>query len=187
MWWKQIPNAVTLSRFPLGALFVILHSGGYVLTGLCVATLMCLSDGLDGYLARRWSCVSEFGTRIEPFADRWTYGSIIAVVMTSMDWHAALLPAVLLLSLYELLVFVAWALLRQTDIRTNLYAKRRTACIMCMALALYGGIISGSLPAVFPFAVLLGYAAGYYAIRSVIAYVRERGLGEWIPRPFHLL
>lgn len=35
-----------------------------------IFVLACFTDGLDGYLARRWNQITDFGTYIDPIADK---------------------------------------------------------------------------------------------------------------------
>lgn len=78
-----IPNLLTLARFPLAPLFLLVFlasgDGGFLRPllsppaafALCLAfTAFCeISDLLDGYLARRWGQVTDLGKILDPYAD----------------------------------------------------------------------------------------------------------------------
>src|SRR3712207_2253377 len=69
----QLPNALTVFRFALIPLFVVLvlaggDDGSYVTAA--VFALAGATDQLDGWLARRWRVESQFGKLADPLADR---------------------------------------------------------------------------------------------------------------------
>lgn len=66
--------SLTLVRIPLALLFTLLYSLTENTTtrawiGLLILTCIELSDGLDGYLARRFKVVSEAGAMFDPYTD----------------------------------------------------------------------------------------------------------------------
>ena len=69
-----LPNKITLARLLLIPLFVYLllaqtlTLSAYLAAGLFLA--LCLSDALDGYLARKTGQVSELGKLLDPLADK---------------------------------------------------------------------------------------------------------------------
>jgi len=173
-------------RFPLGALFLIIHNNGYARTSLFVAVCLCLSDWLDGYLARRWDCTSEFGARIEPWADKVAYWAIIWAGLTIMPIPALMYPVIAVLALHELVQVILVCLVRR--IKTNRYAKRRVASIMVMSIALLSTHTVPYAQGLFLVtAHVAGYASLYFALRSMIVGMRDVGWGNYVPRPLDLL
>lgn len=69
----NIPNLLSISRIPVVFIIVRLMDCGSVLTaqwafGLYVAS--ALTDWLDGYLARKWQQITDFGKFIDALADK---------------------------------------------------------------------------------------------------------------------
>lgn len=80
---KNLPNFLTVSRIAAVMIFVIMASVAhhhiiadkdYVfwirLAAYILAIVAGLTDLLDGYLARRWNQVSDFGALMDPLADK---------------------------------------------------------------------------------------------------------------------
>ena len=81
---RQLPNAITVARIPLAVVFfVLLLLGGTngatqpVLRWVAAALfiLAISTDWVDGYLARRYDLVSDFGKLWDPIADKLLTGA----------------------------------------------------------------------------------------------------------------
>jgi CDP-diacylglycerol---glycerol-3-phosphate 3-phosphatidyltransferase len=72
----NIANALTVLRLVLVPVFVALlvanggHSDGWRIWAFCAFALACVTDLVDGYLARRYNLVTEFGKIADPIADK---------------------------------------------------------------------------------------------------------------------
>jgi len=67
---KDIPNIISLLRMALVPPVVILLLNGYYGWALLVFVSAGLSDGLDGYLAKRFGWRSRLGAILDPLADK---------------------------------------------------------------------------------------------------------------------
>ncbi len=65
-----IPNLLTFLRMALIPVFASLLYYGYGEMALFVFVIAGISDGVDGFLARRFNQESELGTIIDPIADK---------------------------------------------------------------------------------------------------------------------
>jgi CDP-diacylglycerol--glycerol-3-phosphate 3-phosphatidyltransferase len=66
----NLPNLLTLSRFPMAALLFVLIAYEQWAWCLAVFLLAAFTDWLDGYLARIWKMTSALGRSLDPLADK---------------------------------------------------------------------------------------------------------------------
>ena len=69
----NLPNKLTIFRIFLAAVFMFfLFSKGIVMKSLALATFLTASftDFLDGYIAKKYNMVSDFGKLMDPIADK---------------------------------------------------------------------------------------------------------------------
>jgi cardiolipin synthase len=65
-----VPNLLTFLRMALIPVFASLLYYGYTGWGLLVFMVAGISDGIDGFVARRFNQESELGTILDPIADK---------------------------------------------------------------------------------------------------------------------
>lgn len=63
-------NRITILRIVLIPVFMVLLYCGYIYWALAAYIIACLSDFADGYIARRYNQVTNFGKFIDPLADK---------------------------------------------------------------------------------------------------------------------
>ena len=63
-------NKITMFRIALIPVFLVLAYLGYRYWALAVYIIACLSDVADGYIARHYNQVSNFGKFVDPLADK---------------------------------------------------------------------------------------------------------------------
>ena len=91
----QLPNLLSLSRIPLAALamYFLAQSDAYsAITAVTVLTVAGITDGLDGYLARRRGQVTPLGVALDPIADKLFAIILVAGLIMYRDfpvWMAA--------------------------------------------------------------------------------------------------
>ncbi|MFQ5729520.1 MAG: CDP-alcohol phosphatidyltransferase family protein [Waddliaceae bacterium] len=72
-----LPNVLSLVRLPLALLFLMQN----ITLRIAVILLAMISDGLDGFLARRYRLSSKFGALLDPLMDRFFVFFVIAVLI----------------------------------------------------------------------------------------------------------
>jgi CDP-diacylglycerol--glycerol-3-phosphate 3-phosphatidyltransferase len=92
----QLPNALTVLRFALVPVFIVLLAtadGGQSWPAAIVFALAAVTDQVDGWLARRLHVESEFGKYADPLADRLMIDAavIMLVIAGRLPWIALVL------------------------------------------------------------------------------------------------
>ena len=109
----NVPNTITVARFAASiVLFILLvltesRDPGWVfpLVGMILFILVVATDALDGYLARKYRQVTDFGRIADPVADKILICGTMIFICAS-TWGRELLPAwlVILIVAREFLV-----------------------------------------------------------------------------------
>lgn len=106
--WKQniftIPNLLSLSRLALVPVYVSRYLKAasprdYHLAGLILA-ISCLTDAVDGFIARKYNMASDLGKFLDPLADKITQITLAICLSTQ---YPVLVILVVLLLIKELL------------------------------------------------------------------------------------
>lgn len=75
---KNIPNILTILRFIfIPIILYFIFTGNYIL-GIVFFTVSGITDVLDGFIARKFNLVSNFGKLMDPLADKLTQISVLA-------------------------------------------------------------------------------------------------------------
>lgn len=103
----SLPNLLTLSRIavivPVTALFYV-HESWAAWTALGLYTYACVTDYIDGWLARAWAQESAIGKFLDPIADKLLVSAVLVMVVANDRLTGvSVLPAVVIL-LREVLV-----------------------------------------------------------------------------------
>ncbi|ALX66810.1 CDP-diacylglycerol--glycerol-3-phosphate 3-phosphatidyltransferase [Microbacterium sp. XT11] len=94
---RQLPNAITVARIPLAVVFFVLLvlGGTYGLgnptmrwTAGVLFIVAISTDWVDGYLARRYDIVSDFGKLWDPIADKLLTGAgfLGLAILAEVNW-----------------------------------------------------------------------------------------------------
>ncbi|QDU34093.1 CDP-diacylglycerol--glycerol-3-phosphate 3-phosphatidyltransferase [Poriferisphaera corsica] len=76
--YRQLPNALTVSRLFFAAFFFLTlnqyrygtNTDIYLIAATVLFVIGAITDALDGYYARKWDVVSKFGRIVDPFCDK---------------------------------------------------------------------------------------------------------------------
>ena len=82
-----IPNLLSLVRLLLIPVILWLYIGAKNnVLAIAVILLSGLTDVVDGFIARRFHMVSDFGKILDPIADKLTQGALILCLTVAYDW-----------------------------------------------------------------------------------------------------
>lgn len=92
-----VPNILSFLRIAMIPLFVWLYcwEKNYPMTALVLA-LSGLTDVADGYIARHFNMVSDFGKALDPVADKLTQFCMMVCLLTRPEFKLIFIPVVLI-------------------------------------------------------------------------------------------
>ena len=79
-WKKQvftIPNILSLFRLLLIPVYIMIYLHGHYLLAAVILGISCLTDAVDGYIARRFNMITNLGKVLDPIADKFTQFTLI--------------------------------------------------------------------------------------------------------------
>lgn len=132
---RQVPNLITGLRVLLVVPVCLLILEGYYQPVLWVALLAGISDGIDGWLARKLDCISRIGSILDPLADKvmlvGTYLCLAAVGLLPW-WLTAIVVGRDLLIVAGALTY--HALYGRYEMEPSNWGKLSTFVQICLAL-----------------------------------------------------
>ncbi|MFT4058831.1 MAG: CDP-alcohol phosphatidyltransferase family protein [Legionella sp.] len=126
---KHLPNTLTLFRLGLIVPFLIFLYHHEYIYSFYIFILAGLTDGLDGFLARRFNWQSFFGSFVDPLADKLLIASsfISLAIIEVLPWW--LVALVFLRDLTISMGVLAWYhfIRRKLDFKPTVLSKINTA------------------------------------------------------------
>lgn len=149
-----IPNIITLMRLVLVPAIVILINDGSWIGAFLLFLAAGISDGLDGYIARRYDMRSELGAYLDAAADKALLVSIyvtLAIADVLPGWVAILVVSrdVLILTA----IMISWLMQRPVDIRPLRVSKINTGMQIGLAALVLAHMAAGAA----------GFGTGFFA------------------------
>lgn len=78
--FKHVPNILTIIRFFLIPVIISYLLKGNYIASFIFLTISGLTDVLDGFIARKFNFITNFGKLIDPLADKATQISVLSVL-----------------------------------------------------------------------------------------------------------
>ena len=179
----SIPNLITLARILSVPIMVWAIMTGWMLAAFLLFLAAGVSDGVDGYLAKRFGMSSELGSYLDPLADKALIVSIYLTLGVSGEIPRWLVILVVSRDIMIVgAVLLAWLVGKPLPMKPLLISKINTA-----AQIVFAGLVLASLGLHFAADWLISIAmwvVTLLTLLSVAAYVREwvrhMGSGEAI-------
>lgn len=180
-----IPNLLTFMRMALIPVFASLLYYGYSAWALAVFIIAGLSDGIDGFIARRFNQESELGTIIDPIADKLLMTTAFVILtMPNVLQPARHLPVpfwvtAAVIGRDVLIITVAGAINIMTGFRgfkPSWLGKLSTLVqVIAVALILFAAVAGYSfyLPTVYTIVALAAFVSGVHYIFHVANLMKE--------------
>ena len=172
--FRSLPNLITLGRLVLVPAVVAMIAAGdweFAFAGFVVAGA---SDGVDGWLAKRFNLRTELGAYLDPLADK----ALLMSIYISLAWvDVAPVSLAVLVVFRDVMiigaVIVSWVMENPVAIRPLLVSKANTVVqIAFAAVVLAAKTFSISLGLWFSICI---YAVAALTLASLAAY-----LSQWL-------
>lgn len=137
----NLPNKITLTRIfliPICVFLLLINSVTTNIISVLIFVLACLTDALDGYIARKNNLVTDFGKFMDPLVDKLL---IISVAIALVELKKISCWVVILIAWRELIVtgFRLIAAKKNTVIAANILGKIKTVLQMLMIIIIMLG------------------------------------------------
>ena len=170
----NIPNLITLTRILAVPLLVWLIIKGEMTAAFWVFVIAGVSDALDGFIAKRFGCVTKLGTYLDPIADK----ALLVSAYVTLGQAGHINTWLVILVVFRDVLIIGGLLLfhtldRPIEMRPFLISKLNTLMQILLIGVLLGKLGAGvpdfgTLP-------LLAYLVGLTTVLSGLAY-----LGRWV-------
>jgi cardiolipin synthase (CMP-forming) len=134
-----IPNIITIMRLFIVPLVIVMIVQQQWLAAFLLFCVAGVSDAIDGFIARRFNMMSEFGAYIDPLADKALLVSIyvtLAAIKIIPVWLAIVVVSRDMMILMAILV--SWMLDRPVEIKPLLISKINTGVQIAFAAFVLG-------------------------------------------------
>jgi cardiolipin synthase len=185
-----VPNLLTFLRMALIPLFASLLFYGYSGWALFIFVVAGVSDGIDGFVARRFNQESELGTILDPIADKLLMTTaFIILTLPNVFPPTRHLPVpfwvmAAVIGRDVLIIAVAAAIFIITDFRgfkPSWLGKASTlvqvvAVVLILLAAIFHSLQSFYLPTVYTTVTAFAFFSGFHYIFYVARLMREEDL-----------
>ena len=169
---KHVPNALTIIRFLLIPVIVISIFNGDYIIAFIFFTVSGITDIADGFIARKFNLISNFGKLMDPLADKLTQIATIAS-LTLKDIIPIWILAIVLLK--ELIMIAGASFLYGKDVvvYSKWYGKLATV-LFYLAIVFSLLINQFELPSIWSNLDLwLFYLALFATVFSLLMYIKD--------------
>lgn len=178
--FKHVPNILTIIRFLLIPLLIIVALQGDYISTIIVLTISGITDILDGYIARRFNYITNFGKLMDPLADKATQITLLTV-LTIQKIIPVWIIVIVLLKEFLMIAGASFLYGKELVVSSKWYGKLATVlfyiAIVCSLFTEYwNGPLVGhpeySLPTLPEFHTYIYYLAVITTIFSLIMYIK---------------
>jgi len=176
--FKHVPNILTIIRFLLIPIIIIFAIQDNYIATIIALTISGITDILDGFIARKFNFISDFGKLMDPLADKATQ---VALLVTLTIQKIIPIWIILVVIIKEFLMVSGASFLygKELVVSSKWYGKLTTVlfyvAIVCSLFTQYwnGTLINKySLSAVPEFHTYIYYLAVLTTIFSLIMYIK---------------
>lgn len=167
----SVPNLITIFRIFTVPLIVWLIISGQYLIAFIMFVVAGMSDGVDGFIAKRFNQTTELGAYLDPIADK----LLLVSIYVSLGFRGILPPWLVILVVSRDILIVgalvlSWLMDRPVPITPLMVSKANTTVQIVLAALVLGGLGFGlDLPRLVD---LMSILVAVLTVLSAAAYLR---------------
>ena len=175
--FKHVPNILTIIRFLLIPVIVIFALNDNYVATIIVLTISGITDVLDGYIARKFNFITDFGKLMDPLADKATQVTLLAVLAIQRIIPYWII-AIVLLKEFIMIAGASFLYGKELVVSSKWYGKLSTVlfyiAIVISLITIYWNttLIKYNLPNIPEFAKYIYYLAVISTIFSLAMYIK---------------
>lgn len=137
----SLPNLITIFRIFMVPLVVWLIVSGQYTIAFVIFVLAGMSDGVDGFIAKRFNQTTELGAYLDPIADK----LLLVSIYVSLGFREILAPWLVILVVSRDILIVgafllSWLMGRPVPITPLMISKANTTVQIVLAALVLGGL-----------------------------------------------
>ena len=175
--FKHVPNILTIIRFLLIPIIIVFAFQNNYIATIIILTISGITDILDGFIARKFNFITDFGKLMDPLADKATQVTLLAV-LTIQKIIPIWIIAIVLLKEFIMISGASFLYGKELVVSSKWYGKLSTVlfyiAIVCSLFTSYWNtsLIKYNLPTIPEFAVYIYYLAVVSTVFSLIMYIK---------------
>ena len=131
-----IPNILSFFRIVLIPVIVALYLTGHPIWALVFIILSGITDVVDGFIARKFHMVTDFGKFIDPVADKLTQGIVLISLLTRFPYMW--IPLVIMIIKEATVFILRFIMFRKTEeVKSAEWHGKLTTVVLYLIMALH--------------------------------------------------
>ena len=132
-----IPNLLSFFRILLIPIIAILYIKGLQYASVAVIVVSAVTDIVDGWIARKFNMISDFGKFLDPVADKLTQLVMLSCLIIRYPWAIVLVALLIIKDLFQLIFGII--ILQKTDKMNSAkwFGKVNTAVLYSSMILLF--------------------------------------------------
>ncbi|MBT7138433.1 MAG: CDP-alcohol phosphatidyltransferase family protein [Rhodospirillaceae bacterium] len=161
----NVPNMITLGRLMAVPVTVWLILNDFMFIAFWLFVAAGVSDAVDGFLAKRWNQVTEFGAYLDPVADK----ALLVSVFITLGVQGYLESWLVILVVFRDVMIVGAVVLFQTMVRTLNMDPLFISKVNTLAQIILAALVLGAMGFEVDTGLLMEMMIGIVAVTTMVS------------------
>lgn len=166
---KNVPNILTMLRFVLIPFIILALYFDMYIIAFILLTISAFTDVLDGFIARKFNFITDFGKLMDPLADKATQ---LTILITLTLKHTIPFWILCIIALKEFIMIAGASFLygKELVVSSKWYGKLTTVVFY---IAIVSSLVIGNYDISIRFDTYLYYIGMFLTIFSLVMYFKS--------------